>query len=72
MSASECVFSAQGVTKGGLDMFKPWEICWFLNNLMFWKFSVFFVSGVFWASFLLIFGVLGGPFGSQKVDANFA
>ena len=32
---------------------------------------VFLFLGLFWASFLLILGVLGRHFGSQKVDANF-
>ena len=31
----------------------------------------FLFLGLFWASFLLILGVLGRHFGSQKVDANF-
>ena len=31
----------------------------------------FWFLGLFWTSFLLILGVLGRHFGSQKVDANF-
>ena len=31
----------------------------------------FLFLGLFWASFLLILGVLGRHFGSQKIDANF-
>ena len=36
------------------------------GNLVFFLFL-----GLFWASFLLILGILGRHFGSQKVDANF-
>ena len=47
-----------------------------VNSMVLEQFHVleiwcFFVSGIVWASFLLILGVLGRHFGSQKFDENF-
>ena len=71
MSASECVFYAQGVAKWGWicsnhSKYNGFERISCLVNFVFFMFL-----RSFWASFLLILGVLGRHFGSQKVDANF-
>ena len=71
VSASGCVFYAQGVVKGGWICSNHSKYQGFGTLSCFGNFVCFWFLGLFWASFLLILGVLGRHFSSQKVDANF-
>ena len=71
VSASACVFYAQGVVKWGWICSNHSKQHGFGTLSCFGNLVFFLFLGLFWASFLLILGVLGRHFGSQKVDANF-
>ena len=71
MSVSECVFFVKVSPSGGWicsnhSKYNGFERISCLANFVFFMFL-----RLFWASFLMILGVLGRHFGSQKVDTFF-